>query len=312
MPFNFQLPIPNVQHTDRRRQPHRKELRAADPGRHRPRHGSAADQDRARRLRAHDVRPRVHEHRQLPQRHHLHRRRQGHPALSRVSDRAAGRRERLPRDGVPDPVRRAADRGAAAGLGPRDHPPHDAPREHQEAHGGVPVRRAPDGDLPQHGRRALDVLSRRQADLRQGVAAEADAPADCEGAEHRRLRVPPQHRTPVHLSRQRAELHRQLPEHAVQDDRAEVPPQSGAGAGARRAVHPARRSRAELQHDGDAGHRQLAGRSVFGARRRGGRALRPAARRRQRSRAAHARRDRLGLARARSSSSASSRATATA
>ena len=38
----------------------------------------------------------------------------------------------------------------------------------------------------------------------------------------RRLRLPPQHRPPLHLPRQRPELHRQLPEHAVQDDRAEV------------------------------------------------------------------------------------------
>ena len=48
---------------------------------------------------------------------------------------------------------------AAAGLDARDHAPHDASREHQEVHGGVPVRRAPDGHLPQHGRRALDVQS---------------------------------------------------------------------------------------------------------------------------------------------------------
>ena len=47
----------------------------------------------------------------------------------------------------------------------RGHAAHDAPREHQEVHGGVPVRRAPDGHLPQHGRRALDVLPRREADL---------------------------------------------------------------------------------------------------------------------------------------------------
>ena len=76
----------------------------------------------------------------------------------------------------------------------RDHAPHDAAREHQEVHGGVSVRRAPDGDLPEHGRRALDVLSRREADLRQVVAAAADPPADRQGAEHRRLRVSPQHR----------------------------------------------------------------------------------------------------------------------
>ena len=41
-------------------------------------------------------------------------------------------------------------------------------------------------------------------------------------------------------------------------------------------------------------HRQLARRSLFGAGGRGGRALRPAARRRQRSGAADAERDRLG------------------
>ena len=101
---------------------------------------------------------------------------------------------------------------------------------------------------------------------------------------------------------QRSELHRQLPEHAVQDDRAEVPAQPGAGARARRAVHPARRSRAELQHERDAQHRQLARRSVLGAGRRRGGALRSAARRRQRSRAADAERDRLGVQGARSSS----------
>ena len=58
---------------------------------------------------------------------------------------------------------------------------------------------------------------------------------------------------------------------------------------ARRAVHPARRPRAELQHGDDAQYRQLARRPVFGAGGRRGGALRPAARRRQRGGAAHAR-----------------------
>ena len=52
----------------------------------------------------------------------------------------------------------------------------------------------PMGDLPEHGRRAVDVLSGREAHLRQGVAAASDAPADRQGAEHRRLGVPAQHR----------------------------------------------------------------------------------------------------------------------
>ena len=61
----------------------------------------------------------------------------------------------------------------------------------------------------------------------------------------------------------------QLPEHAVQDDRAQVQREPHARARARRAVHPARRPRAELQHERDARHRQLAGGSLHGAGRRG-------------------------------------------
>ncbi len=67
----------------------------------------------------------------------------------------------------------------------------------------------------------------------------------------------------------------------------------GARAGARRPLHPPRRPRAELQHEHDAEHRQLAGRSVFVARRRRRRALRAAARRGERSGAQDAGRDRL-------------------
>ena len=123
----------------------------------------------------------------------------------------------------------------------------------------------------------------------QECAQPAVRAAGRQGGQHRRLRVPPQHRPQLRLPGQRPELHRQLPEHAVQDDRAEVPAEPGARARARRAVHPARRPRAELQHHGDAQHRQLARRSVFRHRRRGGGAVGPAARRRERSGAAHAR-----------------------
>ena len=45
------------------------------------------------------------------------------------------------------------------GLEARDHPPHLRPREREATDGGVPLRRAPDGDARQRGRRALDVLS---------------------------------------------------------------------------------------------------------------------------------------------------------
>ena len=126
------------------------------------------------------------------------------------------------------------------------------------------------------------------------VAAQADGPADRQGADHRRLRLSPQHGPALRLPRQRPQLHRQLPEHAVQDDRGEVQAEPGARARPRRAVHPARRPRAELLDQRDARHRQLARRSVLGDGRRGGGALRSAARRRQRSGAADAEGDRLG------------------
>ena len=42
---------------------------------------------------------------------------------------------------------------------------------------------------------------RREADLRPGLAAAADPPAHRQGAEHRRLRLPPHHRPALHLSR---------------------------------------------------------------------------------------------------------------
>ena len=208
---------------------------------------------RARGPRPRDLRPGVPEHGGLPKRDHLHRRRQGHPLVSRLSHRAAGGALHLSRVGLPAAVRGAADRGAAAQLDHRHHAAHDAARERQEADGGVPVRRASDGDLHQHRRCAVHALSRRQAGVRSAGAQPAVPAAGREGREHRRLRVSPQHRPQLRLPGQRPHLHRQLPEHAVQDDRGEVPPQPGAGARARRAVHPARRPRAELQHDRDAG-----------------------------------------------------------
>ena len=68
---------------------------------------------------------------------------------------------------------------------------------------------------------------------------------------------------------------------------------------ARRAVHPARRPRAELLDERGAQRVQLAGRPVLGGRGGRGGALRPAARRRERAGAEDAAGDRLGRERAR-------------
>jgi len=56
---------------------------------------------RARRLRPDDLRPGVPEHRVVPKRDHLHRRRPGHPRVPGLPDRAGGRAQQLPRDSLP-------------------------------------------------------------------------------------------------------------------------------------------------------------------------------------------------------------------
>src|SRR5580765_3974553 len=74
--FNLKSAISKLhgRHSIDRRQPHGQEVRAADPGWHHPGDGFAPDQGKAGRLRPDDLRPGVHEYRELPQRHHLHRR----------------------------------------------------------------------------------------------------------------------------------------------------------------------------------------------------------------------------------------------
>ena len=77
------------------------------PGR--GRHPQALRRDRRLHLR-----PRLHLHGLLRKPDHLHRRRQGHPALPRLSDRPAGRELQLPRGLLPAAERRAAERRGAA------------------------------------------------------------------------------------------------------------------------------------------------------------------------------------------------------
>ena len=87
---------------------------------------------------------------------------------------------------------------------------------------GFQYRRPPDGHVHQHGRRAVDVLPRRQEHLLERVAAPADDPPHRQGADDCRLRLPPLDRPALQPARQRPELLGQLPEHALQDDRDEV------------------------------------------------------------------------------------------
>ena len=258
---------PNVfRHPDDYRQPHRQTLRPSHRARHDQGHGPAADPDGTGRLRADDVRPGVSEHGVVPQPHHLHRRRQGHPALPRLSDRTTGRAQHVPRNGVSDSVRRAADAGAARRRGRTKSRCTRCctrtSRSSWRAFSTTPIRWA--SCSPRSG-----CLSTIYPDAKR-ISSE-----DSRRLQIRRLiaKVPTIAAWAYRHSIGRPYVYPdndlsftgQLPEHAVQDDRAEVPAASGAGARARRAVHPARRPRAELQHERDARHRQLAGGSVLGA-----------------------------------------------
>ena len=211
-----------------------------------------------------------------------------------LPDRGARRASPVPRRGQPADLRGAAGEGGIRRLGGRDHPAHLRARERKEVHRRVPSRRAPDGHPGEHDRGAVHVLPGREGDLRHRAAARADRPADREDADAGGVRLPARDGTAVCLPRRRTVLRGQLPEHDAADDRAPVQPGSGPDPRARRAFHPARRPRAELFHQRDAGGRQLTGRPVLGRGRGHGRAVRAAARRGERAGAADAQRHRLG------------------
>ena len=198
----------------------------------------------------------------------------------------------LPRGRLPADLRRAADRAPARALDLRHHPPHLRPRGHQAVPDRLPLRRPPDGDAARRGRRALDLLPGREAHRRHRGALHGGDPADRQDADAGGVRLPPQHGAALRLSRQRPQLLRELPLDDVQEDRGQVRARPAAGEGARRALHPPRRPRAELLDQRGARRRLLAGRPLLGGRRRGRGALRPAARRRQRGGAADAAPDR--------------------
>ena len=86
------------------------------------------------------ARSRLRQHRRLRERDHLHRRRGGHPALPRLSDRGDRRQRAVHRDLLPADLRPPAQPGGAQGVrGPADLP-HPPPRGHEEVLRGLPAR----------------------------------------------------------------------------------------------------------------------------------------------------------------------------
>ena len=204
---------------DRQRQPHRPAVRHPDHRQHDRGQGPGTDPSHRGRARPGHLRPRLRQHRLVPLGRHLHRRRQGHPRVPRLPDRAARGEVELPRGRLPPDQRRAADQGAVRLLGARDHLPHVRAREREVLHAGLPLRRPPDGHADGLGRRAVDVLPRRPQHQRRRQPPHADRADDREDADPRRLVVPPRAGQAVRLPRQRPRLHRQLPLDALQDER---------------------------------------------------------------------------------------------
>ena len=120
-------------------------------------------QGRRCRSRAAQLRPGVPEHRVLPERDHVYRRRPGDPPVPRLPDRGARGRPVVPRRGVLARPRRAADGRGVAGVrrgGPAGGRPAGGDRE---ARGVVPARRPPDGSAAQRRRRPGGVPGRNRS-----------------------------------------------------------------------------------------------------------------------------------------------------
>ena len=229
----------------------------------------------------------------MPKRDHLHRRRQGYPALPRLPHRSTRGEVHVPGGGLPASVRGSAHGIPTERVGDQYHLPHHDSRDHQEVSGGISLERPSHGDAGQHGGGAFHGLPRGPQCPRSAEPQVADHAPDRQNADHCGVHLPARLGLPLHLSGQRPRLRRELHEHALEDGGAQVPGQSRPGARARYPVHPARRSRAELQRQCHARGGQLLRRSVPLDGCGGCRALRPPARRGQRRSSQNAGCDRL-------------------
>ena len=229
----------------------------------------------------------------LPQRDHLDRRRQGRALVPRHPDRAALRAEHLPRGRLPARLRRAADRGPARRLDPRHHAPHLRPREHQEVRA-----------------RASATTRTRWGCCSHPSARSRPSIPDAKHIKDPEERYMATIRMIAKMPTLAAFAYRHnlgLP-YVYPDNDLDYPgnflsmmfkmtelkyePGPAAGAGARRALDPARRPRAELLDQRGPRRRLVAGGPVLGGRGRRRGALRAAPRRRQRGGAEDARPDR--------------------
>ena len=207
------------------------------------------------------LRPGVHDHGRLRERDHRARRRRRHPALPRLPDRAARREVDLSRGRLPAGPRRAARRRSSTSAWEHEITYHTFIHEnmrkrfmegfHYDAH--------PMGMLVS-AVAALSTFYPEAKDIDDPeTRVEADRPAHRQDADDRRRAPPLQRRHAVRLPRQHARLLARTSSSMmwkVAEPRYEPIPMLVARA--RRAVHPARRPRAELLDHRDAGRRARA------------------------------------------------------
>ena len=160
------------------------------------------------------LRSRLHLDRELRKRHHLHRRRQGHPALSRLSDRPAGRAFELPGSLLPAAVRRTAEQGADGEVRPLHHPCTPwCMSSWRQFFSRLPPRRPSDGDHVRRGRRAVGLLSRLHRHQRSAPARDRQPPPDRQDADDRGDGLQIFDRPALRVSAEQARLHREFPAH---------------------------------------------------------------------------------------------------
>ena len=184
-----------------------------------------------------------------------HRRRQRHPALSRLLHRRARR-------DIPTSSKSATccctascrTRSRRRTVRALHHHAHHGARAAGVVLPRLPPRCASDGDHVRRGRRAVGVLSRLHRHQRSAAARDREPPADRQDADHRRDGLQILHRPALRVSAERSRLHGELPAHDVRGAGRGVQGQPGAGASAGHHLHPARRSRAErVDLDGASG-----------------------------------------------------------
>ena len=177
--------------------------------------------------------------------------------VSRLSDRGAGRQERLPRSRLSAAQRRVADRRSKRrSSSVRHHAPHDGARADRDVFPRLPARRAPDGGAVRRGRRAVGVLPRLDRHQRPVPADGRLAPADRQAADDRRDGLQIFARPALYVSEELARIRRELPPHDLRGAVRGVQGQSGPGEGDGPDLHPARRPRAE-RLDRDRAQRRL-------------------------------------------------------